>query len=60
MTATKIKVGSVVKYARPAEGEADLRFILKEDNGDRVLIELICDYRIKPLEMVANDEIELA
>jgi hypothetical protein len=60
MTAARIKVGSVVKNSRPTEGEADLRFILKEDNGNRVLIELICDYRIKPLETVAEDEIEPA
>lgn len=53
------KVGDVVKYARPAEGEADFRFLLKERHENRVAIELICDERIRPIEVVAPDEIEL-
>lgn len=55
-----MKVGDVVKYSKPQPGEDDIRFILRELNGDRVLIELICDYRIKPLETVAIDEVRLA
>ncbi len=57
MNTTTLKVGSIVRYAHPAEGESEFRFVLKEDNGDRVLIELICDYRIKPLETVPIGEI---
>jgi len=53
-------VGDVVKYSRPADGEADFRFLLKEHNGDRVAIELICTERIRPIEVVATDEIEAA
>jgi len=56
----KPKVGDVVKYSRPADGEADFRFLLKEHNGDRVAIELICTERIRPIEVVATDEIEAA
>jgi len=54
------QVGDVVKYSRPAEGEAGFRFLLKEHNGDRVAIELICTERIRPIEVVATNEIEVA
>ena len=54
------QVGDVVKYSRPAEGEASFRFLLKEHNGDRVAMELICTERIRPIEVVATDEIEVA
>ena len=54
------QVGDVVKYSHPAEGEANFRFLLKEHNGDRVAIELICTERIRPIEVVAADEIEVA
>lgn len=47
----------IVKYSRPAPGEEGFRFILREDNGDRVLIELICDMHIRPVECVAKSEI---
>ena len=56
----KPQVGDVVKYSHPAEGEANFRFLLKEHNGDRVAIELICTERIRPIEVVATDEIEAA
>ena len=54
------QVGDVVKYSHPAKGEASFRFLLKEHNGDRVAIELICTERIRPIEVVATDEIEVA
>lgn len=53
------RVGDVVKYSRPAEGESEFRFLLKEHHGDRVAIELICDERIRPVEVVAPGEIEV-
>jgi hypothetical protein len=34
--------------------------VLKEHNGDRVAIELICTERIRPIEVVATDKIEAA
>ncbi len=52
--------GDVVEYSRPDNGESEFRFLLKEDNGDRVMIELICNERIRPVEVVAADEIEIA
>lgn len=47
-----MKPNDIVKYSRPQEGEEDLRFGLIEVNGNRVLIQLICDYTIKPTETV--------
>jgi len=41
----------------PQKGEEDIRFSLREINGDRVLIELICDWAIKPTEVVAISEV---
>jgi hypothetical protein len=54
------QVGDVVRYSHPAEGEANFRFLLKEHNGDRVAIELICTERIRSIEVVATEEIEIA
>jgi len=55
-----MKIGDTVKYSRPAAGEEDLRFALLEANGDRVAIQLICDWTIKPIEVVSNSEITLS
>jgi hypothetical protein len=49
----------IVRYSRPGPGEENIRFQLVEDNGDRVLIELICDLPIPPRECVASDEVVL-
>mgnify|MGYP001164518968 CR=1 FL=1 len=38
-----MKVNDIVKYSKPQKGEKDIRFVLRELNGDRVLIELIYD-----------------
>ena len=57
-----MKANDIVKYSRPVnEEEGKLRFILLRDpEKGRVDIQLICDYRIKPIETVETDEIELA
>ena len=55
-----MELGSLVKYSKPIDGECDLRFILMEHNGDRVMIRLICDEPIQPIECVKADEITLA
>lgn len=52
-----MQVNDIVKYSRPQRGEEDLRFILREINGDWVLIEFACDWELKPLETVAIEEI---
>lgn len=42
---------------KPQKGEEDIRFILREINGDRVLIEMICSWTLKPTETVAISEV---
>ncbi len=57
-----MKANDIVKYSKPvSEEEANLRFILLQDpEKGRVDIQLICDYRIKPIETVEVGEIESA
>jgi hypothetical protein len=55
-----MKPGDRVKYSRPQEGEADLRFVLVEHNGDRVVIESLAGEAIPGQETVATEEICLA
>jgi len=57
-----MKANDIVKYSTPVdEDEAKLRFVLLRDpEKGRVDIQLICDYRIKPVETVEAGEIELA
>ena len=53
----RMKVNDIVKYSKPQQGEGNIRFLLREINGDRVLIEMICDWAIKPTEVVAINEV---
>lgn len=55
-----MKPGSLVKYSNPQEGEADLRFILLEDNGDRVTIVLLTGLPFPPVETIPAHEITTA
>jgi len=60
----EIKTNDEVMYARPQnEEERKLRFHVLEVHRDvenpRAHIQLICDWRIKPIEVVALDEIQL-
>ena len=57
-----MKANDIVKYSKPVdEDEAKLRFVLLRDpEKGRVDIQLVCDYRIKPVETVEAGEIELA
>jgi len=57
-----MKKGDIVKYSKPTNPEeATLRFfLLNEPEMGRVDIQLICDYRIKPIETVEAGEIQLA
>ena len=57
-----MKANDIVRYSKPVtEAEAALRFILLRDpEKGRADIQLICDYRIKPVETVKVGEIELA
>ena len=57
-----MKANDIVKYSKPVnEEETKLRFILLRDpEKGRADIQLICDFRIKPIEIVAVGEIEPA
>jgi hypothetical protein len=57
-----MKRGDIVKYSRPGSpDEAALRFVLlAAPEKHRVDIQLIGEERIKPIETVADAEIELA
>ena len=60
-----MKVNDVVKYSRPQnEDEDKFRFRVLEIHRDvenpRAHIQLICDWRIKPIEVVALSDIEAA
>ena len=56
-----MKVNDIVKYSKPVdEEEAKMRFVLLRDpEKGRADIQLICDYRIKPVETAEVGEIEL-
>ena len=60
-----MNVNDVVKYSRPqSEDEEKFRFRVLEVHRDvenpRAHIQLICDWRIKPVEVVALSDIEAA
>jgi len=60
-----LEVNDVVKYSRPHnEEERKFRFRVLEIHRDveipRAHIQLICDWRIKPVEVVALADIEPA
>jgi hypothetical protein len=52
-----MNVNDIVKYSMPVKGEDDIRFVLREINGDRVLVELVCDWAIKPVETLPITEV---
>ena len=63
--ATHIAVNDLVKYSRPQNhDEGGFRFRVLEIHRDvenpRAHIQLVCDSRIKPVEVVALSDIELA
>jgi hypothetical protein len=57
-----MKNGAILKYSKPVDAEeGKFRFVLlSAPVKGRVDIQLICDYRIKPVETVELDEVELA
>ncbi|HWX18314.1 MAG TPA: hypothetical protein VN578_00270 [Candidatus Binatia bacterium] len=57
-----MKANDIVRYSKPAnEAEAELRFVLlRNPEKGRADIQLVCDYRIKPIETVEVGEIEAA
>jgi len=62
---SQIEINDVVKYSQPQnEEERKFRFLVLEVHRDveqpRAHIQLICDWRIKPVEVVALTDIEPA
>lgn len=60
-----MKVNDVVKYSRPQnDDESRFRFRVLEVHRDvenpRAHIQLICDWHIKPIEVVALSDVEVA
>ena len=44
-----MQTGTVVRYAVPANAREDaVRFVVVEDRGDRLLVETLCDWPLKP------------
>jgi hypothetical protein len=62
---TQIEINDLVKYSRPQnEEEGKFRFrvleIHRNVENPRAHIQLICDWRIKPVEVVALTDIDPA
>jgi hypothetical protein len=62
---TQIEINDVVKYSRPQnQEEGKFRFRVLEIHRNverpRAHIQLVCDWRIKPVEVVALSDIEPA
>lgn len=56
----KLRKGQLVRLApqwRDSPAEADALYRLVEDNGDRCIIELVCDMPIPPQELVGKEMI---
>jgi hypothetical protein len=52
-----MKTGTIVRYSNPQPGEEVFRFVVVDNCGDRAAIALICDWHIKPVEVVPVSEI---
>lgn len=62
---SKFKIGQVVKYSNPQQGEEDLRFYVNEIHEpdgnlkEKLHVELICDNSLKPTFCYFSDEFEI-
>lgn len=52
-------LGKTVRLARPTPGEEDARYIVVEDNGDRLLAKLVCDLPIRPVELLRPSDVSI-
>ena len=58
MYTVKIKVGDKVRFRNVIEpGDETSRFEVIEDNGDRLMVKLICDLHIPPISVVRTSEV---
>lgn len=58
----KLKTGQLVRLAQQwmdTPVEADARYRVVEDNGDRLIVELVCDLPIPPQELVRREMLVL-
>ena len=52
--------GKIVKFKSVLQGESELsRYIVIEDNGERLLIQFICNLSFKPTFVVLSAEVEV-
>jgi hypothetical protein len=59
--AREIQAGSQVKFREILEPGDDLFvFDVIEDNGERLLVRLVCDMAIRPTRVVNRDEVCIA
>lgn len=57
---TKYTPGTMVRILPEfcdKQAESEMRFVVVEDNGDRCIIELVCDLPVKPQELVRKNMI---
>lgn len=53
-------VGDLVQYRECLEaGDETARFVVAEDNGDRLLVRFVCDLPIPPTSVVRRDEMKV-
>ncbi len=56
-----ITVGDQVRFAEVLEpGDESALFDVIEDNGDRLLVRLVCDLPIPPTQVVRRDDVRKA
>ena len=59
MPVAPLAVGQTIKFANPlSDDKRDERFTVVELRGDRVLVEFICDMRIKPQSVYLASDLE--
>jgi len=56
MNATSL-IGETVRLANPGPGEEAARYVVVQDNGDRLQIRLVCTLPIPPVETVRRADI---
>ena len=55
-----MKAGDKVRFVEAKDpGDELCEFTVVEMRGDRVLIELVCDMRIRPMSVVLASEVEV-
>ncbi len=53
-----INLGDVVRFREIVDpGDEDSRFVVVEDNGDRLMIRFICNLPIPPIQVVPRSDV---